>query len=106
MRANSDCTTLSAFTYNPLLTVFAFRAAVDSVLSITYGITPTSFEHPFIQVTEAVNAIFADVAKGRYLGELTLQKKGSLFRISFSRYFSIPEIPSRLDSWCHLLGGR
>ncbi|KAK7046845.1 cytochrome P450 [Favolaschia claudopus] len=42
-------------------------AAVDSILSITYGITPTSFEHPFIKVTGEVNEIFADVARGGYL---------------------------------------
>lgn len=53
-------------------TYFVFSAAVDSVLSITYGITPTSFEHPFIQVTEAVNKIFADVAKGGYLGQSSM----------------------------------
>ncbi|KAJ7124060.1 cytochrome P450 [Mycena crocata] len=42
-------------------------AAVDSILSITYGITPTDFEHPFIKVTGEVNEIFADVAQGGYL---------------------------------------
>ncbi|KAJ6532992.1 cytochrome P450 [Mycena capillaripes] len=42
-------------------------AAVDSILSITYGITPTDFEHPFIKVTGEVNEIFADVARGTYL---------------------------------------
>ncbi|KAJ3512866.1 hypothetical protein NLJ89_g3273 [Agrocybe chaxingu] len=41
-------------------------AAVDSILSVTYGITPTSFEHPFIKVTGKINAIFADVARGAY----------------------------------------
>lgn len=41
-------------------------AAVDSILSLTYGITPTNFEHRFIKVTGEVNAIFADVARGAY----------------------------------------
>lgn len=44
------------------------RAAVDAILSITYGITPTNFEHPFIKTPEQVNEIFADVARGGYLG--------------------------------------
>ncbi|KAF8219463.1 cytochrome P450 [Tricholoma matsutake] len=42
-------------------------AAVDAILSITYGIIPTNFEHPFIKAPEEVNAIFADVARGGYL---------------------------------------
>ncbi|THV05807.1 cytochrome P450 [Dendrothele bispora CBS 962.96] len=41
--------------------------AVDAILSITYGITPTNFDHPFIRTPEGINAIFADVAKGGYL---------------------------------------
>ncbi|KAJ7155326.1 cytochrome P450 [Mycena filopes] len=45
-------------------------AAVDSILSITYGITPTNFEHPFIKVTGEVNEIFADVARGGYLVDI------------------------------------
>ncbi|KAJ7075369.1 cytochrome P450 [Mycena belliarum] len=45
-------------------------AAVDSILSLTYGITPTNFEHPFIKVTGEVNEIFADVARGSYLVDI------------------------------------
>ncbi|KAJ3512864.1 hypothetical protein NLJ89_g3271 [Agrocybe chaxingu] len=42
-------------------------ASVDVILSITYGITPTNFEHPFITTPEQINEIFADVARGGYL---------------------------------------
>ncbi|KAF8219474.1 cytochrome P450 [Tricholoma matsutake] len=42
-------------------------AAVDAILSITYGIIPTNFEHPFIKAPEEVNTIFADVTRGGYL---------------------------------------
>ncbi|PPR07338.1 hypothetical protein CVT26_013654 [Gymnopilus dilepis] len=45
-------------------------AAVDTILSITYGITPTDFEHPFIKAPEDLNAIFGDVAKGGYMVDL------------------------------------
>ncbi|KDR81038.1 hypothetical protein GALMADRAFT_241660 [Galerina marginata CBS 339.88] len=45
-------------------------AAVDTILSITYGITPKNFDHPFIRTPEGLNAIFADVAKGGYLVDM------------------------------------
>ncbi|KAK7059624.1 cytochrome P450 [Favolaschia claudopus] len=41
-------------------------AAVDAILSITYGISPKDLNHPFIKAPEDVNAIFADVARGGY----------------------------------------
>ena len=44
------------------------RAAVDSILSLTYGITPTNFEHPFIKIPEEISAIFVDVSRGDFLG--------------------------------------
>jgi hypothetical protein len=45
------------------------RAAVDAILSITYGISPKALDHPFIKAPEDVNAIFADVARGGYIGK-------------------------------------
>ncbi|KAJ7155325.1 cytochrome P450 [Mycena filopes] len=42
-------------------------AAVDAILSITYGISPKTLDHPFIKAPEDLNAIFADVARGGYL---------------------------------------
>jgi hypothetical protein len=40
-------------------------AAIDAILSITYGISPKDLKHPFIKTPEHLNAIFADVARGR-----------------------------------------
>ncbi|KAJ6533014.1 cytochrome P450 [Mycena capillaripes] len=42
-------------------------AAVDAILSITYGISPKDLDHPFIKAPEDLNAIFADVARGGYI---------------------------------------
>ncbi|KAJ7649001.1 cytochrome P450 [Mycena polygramma] len=42
-------------------------AAVDAILSITYGIIPRNFDHPFIKAPEDLNVIFAQVARGGYL---------------------------------------
>ncbi|KAJ7230296.1 cytochrome P450 [Mycena pura] len=41
-------------------------AAVDAILSITYGISPKYLNHPFIKAPEDLNTIFADVARGGY----------------------------------------
>ncbi|KAJ7212999.1 cytochrome P450 [Mycena pura] len=41
-------------------------AAVDAILSITYGISPKDLNHPFIKAPEDLNTIFADVARGGY----------------------------------------
>jgi hypothetical protein len=74
-----------------------FRAAIDSILSITYGITPTDFEHPFIKVTGEVNEIFADVARGGYLGSLIVDFEPS----SQMTYFVVDVFPflKKLPRW-------
>ncbi|KAJ7075371.1 cytochrome P450 [Mycena belliarum] len=45
-------------------------AAVDAILSMTYGISPKDLHHPFINAPEDLNAIFADVARGGYIVDL------------------------------------
>lgn len=83
------------------------RAAADAILSITYGITPTDFSHPLIKTPEGINAIFADVAKGGYLGfshppPLMLKKTEIDY---FSGRFSLPETYSQLVPWCPIPQG-
>jgi hypothetical protein len=72
------------------------RAAVDAILSITYGISPKDLKHPFIKTPEDLNAIFADVARGGYTGKVNCRK--ILFALSSVEVDVFPFL-RHLPSW-------
>ena len=100
MKATSDCTVvwISRLT---TVDLFFCRAAVDTILSITYGITPTDFEHPFIKAPEDLNAIFADVAKGGYMGlcRFLFFSIDEYLKTLISRSFPFLEILTSMVTW-------